>query len=216
MLVLAKGGSLITPSCATSDTSGWSTGNTIVLAFALAAAGALAYLFSGGTAAWQRHERQPVAAVAVRPRETRDAAADAAPADELSWIAWAYAALASFPCCMPSSFSRTAQGHTGCSLPSLSLPCCRDRGTGARLHAAARAERSGGRPLIGLARSSGRTCGDAAFPSERLGLELDRQRAGRVCARRAVLALILIFWLFASPPAQASAGTNFSASPLMQ
>ncbi|MEZ0283062.1 hypothetical protein [Methyloceanibacter sp.] len=31
-----------------------------------------------------------------------------------------------------------------------------------------------------------------------------------------VLALILIFWLFASPPAQASAGTNFSASPLMQ
>jgi hypothetical protein len=91
--------------------------HTIVLAFALAAAGALAYLFSGGTAAWQRHERQPVAAVAVRPRETRDAAADAAPADELSWIAWAYAALASFPCCMPSSFSRTAQGHTGCSLP---------------------------------------------------------------------------------------------------
>ena len=148
MLVLAKGGSLITPSCATSDTSGWSTGNTIVLAFALAAAGALAYLFSGGAAAWQRHGRQPVAAVAVRPRETRDAAADAAPADELSWIAWAYAALASFPCCMPSSFSRTTQGHTGCSLPSLSLPCCRDRGTGARLDAAARAERSGGRPLL--------------------------------------------------------------------
>jgi hypothetical protein len=31
-----------------------------------------------------------------------------------------------------------------------------------------------------------------------------------------VLALILIFWVFASPPAQASAGTNFNASPLMQ
>jgi hypothetical protein len=31
-----------------------------------------------------------------------------------------------------------------------------------------------------------------------------------------VLALILIFWLFASPPAQASAGTNFRETPFMQ
>jgi hypothetical protein len=50
------------------------------------------------------------------------------------------------------------------------------------------------------------------------GFAIWRNPALRVWLIIAVLALalILIFWVFASPPAQASAGANFNATPLMQ
>ena len=105
---MANGGSLRTPTWA-GATSGWSTGNTVVLAVALTLAAVIAYLFyrrstassvSAGsvTSSAQHGVRTLARTVAVRPRLGRDSAPEVVVLDdELSWPSWAYAALAIVP-----------------------------------------------------------------------------------------------------------------------